>query len=93
MADGTFTITNVGPFDVLFSTPVIVYPQVAILGIGKIGERPVFVGDEITKRQLCHFSLTYDHQVIDGAPAASFRETLKQLLGQPMGLLTSAEWS
>jgi pyruvate/2-oxoglutarate dehydrogenase complex dihydrolipoamide acyltransferase (E2) component len=88
MADGTFTITNVGPFDVLFSTPIIVYPQVAILGIGKISERPTFVGDEIARRHLCHFALTYDHRVIDGAHAASFRETLKKLLGQPMGLLT-----
>jgi len=88
MADGTFTITNVGPFDVLFCTPIIVYPQVAILGIGKISERPTFVGDEIARRHLCHFALTYDHRVIDGAHAASFRETLKKLLGQPMGLLT-----
>lgn len=88
MADGTFTITNVGPFDVLFSTPVIVYPQTAILGIGKISERPAFVGDEIVKQQLCHFALTYDHRVIDGVPAALFRQTLKQLLEQPLGLLS-----
>ena len=87
MAGGTFTITNVGPLDVLFSTPVIVYPQVAILGIGKISERPVFVGEQIAKRQLCYFALTYDHRVIDGAPAAAFRETLKRLLEQPLSLL------
>ena len=87
MAEGTFTVTNVGPLDVLFSTPVIVYPQVAILGIGKISERPVFVGEELVKRQLCYFALTYDHRVVDGSPAAAFRETLKQLLGQPSGLL------
>ena len=87
MADGTFTITNVGPLDVLFSTPVIVYPQTAILGIGKISERPVFVGTELARRQLCYFALTYDHQVVDGLPAASFRGTLNQLLGQPMGLI------
>lgn len=88
MADGTFTITNVGPFDVLFSTPIIFYPQVAILGIGKLCERPVFVGEQIVKRQLCHFSLTYDHRVVDGVPAASFRRTLKELLEQPMSLLS-----
>jgi pyruvate/2-oxoglutarate dehydrogenase complex dihydrolipoamide acyltransferase (E2) component len=87
MVGGTFTITNVGPFDVLFSTPVIVYPQVAILGIGKISERPVYVGDQIARRHLCHFALTYDHRVVDGAPAASFRGTLKRLLEQPLGLL------
>jgi pyruvate dehydrogenase E2 component (dihydrolipoamide acetyltransferase) len=88
MADGTFTITNVGPFDVLFSTPIIFYPQVAILGIGKLCERPVFVGEQIVKRQLCHFSLTYDHRVVDGVPAASFRKALKELLEQPMSLLS-----
>ena len=88
MVDGTFTITNVGPFDVLFSTPVIFYPQVAILGIGKLCERPVFVGEQIVKRQLCHFSLTYDHRVVDGVPAASFRKALKELLEQPMSLLS-----
>ncbi len=88
MADGTFTITNVGPFDVLFSTPIISYPQVAILGIGKICERPVFVGEQLEKRLLCHFALTYDHRVVDGVPAASFRKTLKHLLEQPMRLLS-----
>lgn len=88
MANGTFTITNVGPFDVLFSTPIIFYPQVAILGIGKLCERPVFVGEQIEKRQLCHFSLTYDHRVVDGVPAASFRKALKGLLEQPMSLLS-----
>jgi pyruvate/2-oxoglutarate dehydrogenase complex dihydrolipoamide acyltransferase (E2) component len=89
MSDGTFTITNVGPFDVLFSTPIIVHPQVGILGIGKINERPVFMGEAIVKRYLCCFALTYDHRVIDGAPAAAFRTTLKQLLEQPEGLLAS----
>ena len=87
MTGGTFTITNVGPFDVLFSTPVILYPQAAILGIGKIMDRPVYVGEAIAKRHLCIFSLTYDHQVIDGVPAASFRSTLKQLLEHPLSLL------
>ena len=91
MADGTFTITNVGPLDVLFSTPVIVYPQVAILGIGKIVERPVFVGDKLAKRHLCHLALTYDHRVVDGAPAASFRGTLKEILGRPMVCLANDE--
>lgn len=86
MSDGTFTITNVGPHGVLFSTPIIVYPQVAILGIGVINERPVFVGESIVKRHLCHFSLTYDHRVVDGAPAALFRQTLRRLLEQPITL-------
>ncbi len=88
MSDGTFTVTNVGPFDVQFSTPVIAYPQVGILGIGKVNERPVFAGDAIVKRYLCYFSLTYDHRVIDGVPAAAFRKTLKELLEQPLSLLS-----
>lgn len=87
MADGTFTVTNVGPFDVQFSTPVIAYPQVGILGIGKVNERPVFEGDTIAKRHLCYFSLTYDHRVIDGVPAAAFRKTLKTLIEQPLSLV------
>jgi pyruvate/2-oxoglutarate dehydrogenase complex dihydrolipoamide acyltransferase (E2) component len=88
MADGTFTVTNVGPLNVLLSTPIIVYPQVGILGIGKISERPAFVGETIVKQHLCYFSLTYDHQVVDGVPAASFRETLRQLLERPAALLS-----
>jgi len=87
MAGGTFTITNVGPFDVLFSTPVIVYPQAGILGVGTICERPVFVGETIARRQLCHFSLTYDHRIVDGVPAALFRQTLRRLLEEPATLL------
>jgi pyruvate dehydrogenase E2 component (dihydrolipoamide acetyltransferase) len=87
MAGGTFTITNVGPFDVLFSTPVIVYPQAGILGIGTISARPVFVGETIAKRQLCHLCLTYDHRIVDGAPAALFRQTMRKLLEEPAALL------
>lgn len=87
MQDGTFTITNVGPFDVQFSTPVIVYPQVGILGIGTLNVRPVYQGDDIVKRSLCYISLTYDHRAIDGVPAAGFRKTLKELLEQPLSLL------
>ena len=88
MSDGSFTITNVGPFDVLLSTPVVVHPQVAILGIGKIAERPVFIGEQIAKRNICCLSLTYDHRVVDGVPAALFRTTLKDLLEYPTTLLS-----
>lgn len=87
MTDGTFTVTNVGPFDVQFSTPVIVYPQVGILGIGKVNDRAVFQGDVIVKRKLCYLSLTYDHRVVDGVPAALFRTTVKNLLEKPLSLL------
>ena len=87
MQDGTFTITNVGPFDAQFSTPVIAYPQVGILGIGTVNVRPVYQGDDIVKRSLCYMSLTYDHRVIDGVPAAGFRKMLKELLEQPLSLL------
>lgn len=88
MSAGTFTITNVGPFDVQFSTPVIAYPQVGILGIGKVNERPAFEGDAIVRKQFCYLSLTYDHKAIDGVPAAGFRKTLKQLLEKPLSLLS-----
>jgi len=87
MQGGTFTITNVGPMDVQFSTPVINYPQAGILGIGTINVRPAFLGDEIVKRHFCYISLTYNHKIIDGAPAAEFRKSVKAFLENPYLLL------
>ena len=88
MSEGTFSVTNVGPFDVQVTSPVINYPQVGILAIGKANKRPMFdENDQIVARYLCFLSLTYDHRVIDGIPAAMFRKRINELLANPYLLL------
>lgn len=80
---GTFTITNLGMFDIDEFTAVINYPESAILAIGKIDRVPVVDGDNIVIRPVMVLSLTYDHRVIDGAPAAQFLQRIKQILQNP----------
>jgi pyruvate dehydrogenase E2 component (dihydrolipoyllysine-residue acetyltransferase) len=82
---GTFTITNPGVFGPLFGTPVIMQPQVAILGMGGIFKTPVVRTDEdgsdaIVIRHIIHLSLGYDHRIVDGADADKFLATLKKIL-------------
>ncbi len=82
---GTFTITNPGVFGPLFGTPIIMQPQVAILGMGGIFKTPVVRTDEdgsdaIVIRHIIHLSLGYDHRVVDGADADKFLATLKKNL-------------
>jgi pyruvate dehydrogenase E2 component (dihydrolipoamide acetyltransferase) len=81
---GTFTITNLGNFDVDAFTPVINLPQAAILGIGRIQEKVVPVDGEITIRKMLTLSLVFDHRIIDGAPAAKFLQQVKQNLEEPI---------
>ncbi|KKM10064.1 hypothetical protein SY88_15575 [Clostridiales bacterium PH28_bin88] len=87
MSGGTFTISNVGPYQVQVFTPVIVQPQNAILGIGATTQRPVVRDGQIVIRDVANLCLTYDHRVIQGASAARFRITLKDLLEHPLSLL------
>ena len=84
---GTFTITNGGIFGSLVSTPILTLPQVAILGMHKIQERPVVVDGEIVVRPMMYLALSYDHRVIDGAEAVSFLVRIKELLEDPESLL------
>lgn len=79
----TFTITNLGMMGVDTSTPIINPPEVAILGVGRILEKPAVFQDEIVKRSMMAMSLTFDHRIVDGAPAASFLRTLSGLLEKP----------
>lgn len=79
----TFTVTNLGMFDIDAFTPVINIPQAAILGVGRIVREPVVRGDEITIGQTLTLSLTFDHRVVDGAPAAKWLQRLSQLIQQP----------
>lgn len=85
---GTFTITNLGASGIDAFTPIINAPEVAILGVGRIAEKPVFQGDLVVKRSLMVLSLTIDHRIVDGAPGADFLKSLKELLEMPYRLLT-----
>jgi pyruvate dehydrogenase E2 component (dihydrolipoamide acetyltransferase) len=83
MADGTFTVTNLGGFGVEAFTPIINQPQAGILGVGKILEKPVVLGGGIHIRSMVTLSLVFDHRLIDGAPAAKFLAKVKELLENP----------
>ena len=83
ISGGTFTITNLGANEVDGFTPIINPPQVGILGVGRVVEKPVIANGEIAKGETMYLSLTFDHRVIDGAPAAEFLQTVKSLLEDP----------
>ncbi|MBI2141571.1 2-oxo acid dehydrogenase subunit E2 [Candidatus Woesearchaeota archaeon] len=83
MMGGTFTISNIGSIGGTFFTPIINYPEAAILGIGKIVEKPVVRNGKIVVRKIMPLSLTYDHRLIDGAQAAAFLNTLIGFLENP----------
>ena len=87
---GTFTITNLGPYEIDAFTPIINPPQVGILGVGRVVEKPVVYRGEITKRAMVFLSLTFDHRVIDGAPAAEFLRAVKSHLEDPWWMVASA---
>ncbi|MCS7056474.1 MAG: 2-oxo acid dehydrogenase subunit E2 [Thermoflexales bacterium] len=85
---GTFTITNLGMFDVDGFTPIINLPEAAILGVGRIAKRAVVTdGDAIVARSSVTLSLSFDHRVVDGAPAAKFLQRIKQLIERPFALM------
>ncbi len=86
-ADGTFTITNLGALDVDGFTPIINPPQAAILGVGRILEKPVARDGAVVVRPMLTLSLSFDHRIVDGAPAARFLQRVKQLVERPMALL------
>ncbi|QLH76598.1 2-oxo acid dehydrogenase subunit E2 [Halosimplex rubrum] len=87
MQGGTFTITNFGAIGGEYATPIVNYPETAILGLGTIEERPVAVDGEVVARDVLPLSLSVDHRVVDGADAARFVETLKEYLEDPTLLL------
>ena len=84
---GTFTITNGGIFGSLVSTPILTLPQVAILGMHKIQDRPVAIEGEVQIRPMMYLALSYDHRVIDGAEAVSFLVRIKEVIEDPGMLL------
>ena len=87
LAGGTFTITNLGMYDVGAFTPIINLPEAAILGAGRIQPQPVVRNGEIVIRQIWVLSLAFDHRLVDGAPAARFLQRIKQLVEDPYPLL------
>jgi pyruvate dehydrogenase E2 component (dihydrolipoamide acetyltransferase) len=84
---GTFTVTTLGMYDVDIFTPIVNPPQCAILGVGRVKEVPAFVaggeGDRVVPRSVVNLSLSFDHRVVDGAPAAEFLRRVKYYLEQP----------
>ncbi len=80
---GTFTITNLGTYDIDAFTPIINPPQVAILGVGRAVDKPIIKKGQITQATMMFISLTFDHRVVDGAPAAEFLQAVKGRLEDP----------
>lgn len=87
MSGGTFTISNLGMYAVDTFNPIINQPESAILGVGRINEKPVGVYGDIQLRPMMGLSLSFDHRIINGAPAAAFITDLKSVLEQPFELL------
>ena len=83
VSGGTFTISSLAQFDVDAFSPIINPPEVAILGVGRVVEKPAVVEGEVVVRSMMHFSLTFDHRAVDGAPAAQFLQTVTRQLGDP----------
>lgn len=83
----TFTITTLGSFGIDAFTPIINYPECAILGVGRILRQPVAVDETIALRDIITLSLTFDHRALDGAPAARFLQTLTRFVESPLAAL------
>ena len=87
---GTFTITNGGVFGSLMSTPILNPPQVGILGLHKIQERPMSLQGQIASRPMMYVALSYDHRVVDGREAVQFLVRVKELVEDPASLMLEA---
>jgi 2-oxoglutarate dehydrogenase E2 component (dihydrolipoamide succinyltransferase) len=87
LTGGTFTLTNGGVFGSLMSTPILNPPQVAILGMHKIQERPMVIDGQIKVRPMMYLALTYDHRIVDGRESVQFLVAIKDALEDPARLL------
>jgi pyruvate dehydrogenase E2 component (dihydrolipoamide acetyltransferase) len=87
LSGGSFTMTNLGMFEIDAFTPVINLPEAAILGVGRIQGKVVPYQGEITVRRMLTLSLVFDHRLNDGAPAARFLQRIKQYIENPLLLL------
>ena len=89
LSGGTFTITNLGMYEVDSFTPVINLPEAAILGVGRIAPKVVPYKGEVAIRQMWTLCLVFDHRLVDGAPAARFLQAIKQMIEEPYLLLAA----
>ncbi|MCO8266532.1 2-oxo acid dehydrogenase subunit E2, partial [Haloferax sp. AB510] len=83
MRGGTFTITNIGGIGGEYATPIINYPEVAILALGAIKDKPRVIDGEVVPRKVLTLSLSFDHRIVDGAQGARFTNRVKELLEDP----------
>ncbi len=88
LTNGTFTISNLGFADIDFFTPIIRPPESAILGVGRIVQKPVVKNEAIVPEQRIGLSLTFDHRIIDGAPGARFLKTVKDMIEDPVLMIS-----
>jgi 2-oxoglutarate dehydrogenase E2 component (dihydrolipoamide succinyltransferase) len=87
LTGGTFTITNGGVFGSLVSTPIVNYPQVGILGLHKIQDRPVAIDGKVEIRSMMYVALSYDHRIVDGQHSVLFLVRVKELMEDPAAML------
>ena len=87
LTGGTFTVTNLGAYDVESFAPIINPPQCAILGLGRIAYKPIAVGGQVVAKPTTTLTLVFDHRIIDGIPAARFLQEVKRNLENAEGLL------
>jgi len=87
LTGGTFTVTNLGAYDIESFAPIINPPQCGILGLGRISYKPYAAGEQISTRPLTVLTLVFDHRIIDGLPAAKFLQAVKKNLEDPESLL------
>jgi 2-oxoglutarate dehydrogenase E2 component (dihydrolipoamide succinyltransferase) len=87
LTGGTFTITNGGVFGSLVSTPILNYPQVGILGLHKIQDRPVAIDGSVQIRPMMYIALSYDHRLVEGQTAVLFLVRIKELMEDPAAML------
>ncbi|HEY0994960.1 MAG TPA: 2-oxoglutarate dehydrogenase complex dihydrolipoyllysine-residue succinyltransferase [Gemmatimonadaceae bacterium] len=87
LTGGTFTITNGGVFGSLMSTPILNHPQVGILGLHKVQDRPVALDGQVVIRPMMYVALSYDHRVVDGEQAVRFLVHVKEMIEDPSALL------
>jgi pyruvate dehydrogenase E2 component (dihydrolipoamide acetyltransferase) len=88
MQGGCFTLSNLGSFGIEAFTPIINYPETAVLGLGAILRQPAVLEDgQLGVREQMTLSLTFDHRVVDGAPAARFLQTVRQGIENPVASL------
>ena len=86
VSSGTFTITNLGMYGVDFFSPIINPPEAAILGVGRIADKPMMVNGNIEPVSMVTLSLSYDHRIVDGAPAGTFLQSVKKKIEEAASL-------